>query len=104
MIRAIGTLMKLLSSFLIAAALSAQTYQPNWESIDRRPTPTWYTDAKFGIFIHWGVYAVPGWSSKGQYAEWYQNGLQGGDTARQKFHKAKFGNRTYYDLANDFKA
>ena len=82
----------------------AQIYQPNWESLDKRPVPTWFTDAKFGIFIHWGVYAVPGWSSKGQYAEWYQQGLQTGDTARQKFHKAKFGNRTYYDLANDFKA
>ncbi len=82
----------------------AQTYQPSWESLDKRPVPTWFTDAKFGIFIHWGVYAVPGWSKKGDYAEWYQQGLQGNDTARQKFHKAKFGNRTYYDLANDFKA
>jgi alpha-L-fucosidase len=82
----------------------AQTYQPNWESLDKRPTPAWFTDAKFGIFIHWGVYAVPGWSKTGDYAEWYQQGLQGNDTARQKFHKAKFGNRTYYDLANDFKA
>jgi alpha-L-fucosidase len=93
-----------LLAFFIAAKLSAQNYQPNWESLDKRPTPTWYTDAKFGIFIHWGVYSVPGWSSKGQYAEWYQQGLQGNDTARQNFHKAKFGNRSYYDLANDFKA
>ncbi len=84
--------------------LSAQTYQPNWESLDKRATPMWFKDAKFGIFIHWGVYAVPGWSTKGNYAEWYQQGLQTTDTARQKFHKAKFGNRTYYDLANDFKA
>ena len=64
----------------------AQTYQPTWESLDKRPVPQWFTDAKFGIFIHWGVYAVPGWSSKGQYAEWYQQGLQNNDTARQKFH------------------
>ncbi len=84
--------------------LSAQTYQPNWESLDKRPTPQWFKDSKFGIFIHWGVYSVPGWSTKGNYAEWYQQGLQTTDTARQKFHKAKFGNRTYYDLANDFKA
>lgn len=82
----------------------AQNYQPNWESLDKRPTPQWFKDSKFGIFIHWGVYAVPGWSTKGSYAEWYQQGLQTTDTARQKFHKAKFGNRTYYDLANDFKA
>ena len=69
----------------------AQMYQPNWQSLDSRPVPHWFTDAKFGIFIHWGVYAVPGWSSKGNYAEWYQQGLQTTDTARQRFHKAKFG-------------
>jgi len=81
-----------------------QTYQPNWQSLDSRPVTQWFKDAKFGIFIHWGVYSVPGWSTKGNYAEWYQQGLQTKDTARQKFHKAKFGDRTYYDLANDFKA
>jgi alpha-L-fucosidase len=89
---------------ILSLELPAQTYQPNWESLDKRPTPQWFKDSKFGIFIHWGVYAVPGWSPKGTYAEWYQQGLQTTDTARQKFHKAKFGNRTYYDLANDFKA
>ena len=91
---------------LLCLALHAQSqnYQPNWESLDKRPTPQWFKDSKFGIFIHWGVYAVPGWSTKGSYAEWYQQGLQTTDTTRQKFHKAKFGNRTYYDLANDFKA
>ncbi len=83
---------------------SGQPYQPNWESLDARPTPQWFKDAKFGVFIHWGVYAVPGWSTKGNYAEWYQNGLQTTDSARMKFHKAKFGDRSYYDLANDFKA
>jgi alpha-L-fucosidase len=89
---------------LLIKSSAAQTYQPNWESLDSRPIPQWFKDSKFGIFIHWGVYAVPGWSSKGNYAEWYQQGLQTSDTARQRFHKAKFGNRTYYDLANDFKA
>jgi alpha-L-fucosidase len=89
---------------LIVVLVFSQNYQPNWESLDKRPTPQWFKDSKFGIFIHWGVYAVPGWSTKGNYAEWYQQGLQTTDTARMKFHKAKFGNRTYYDLANDFKA
>ena len=82
----------------------AQTYQPTWESLDSRPVPQWFKDSKFGIFIHWGVYAVPGWCTKGNYAEWYQYGLQTNDSARMKFHKQKFGDRTYYDLANDFKA
>ena len=37
------------------------------------PIPQWYKDAKFGIFIHWGVYSVPSWGKKGTYAEWYWN-------------------------------
>ena len=84
--------------------LQAQTYQPNWTSLDARPTPQWFKDVKFGIFIHWGVYSVPGFSSKGQYAEWYQNGLNGNDTARQAYHKKKFGDLTYYQLADQYRA
>jgi alpha-L-fucosidase len=82
----------------------SQSYQPNWESLDSRPVPTWYKDAKFGIFIHWGVYSVPGWGPKGSYSEWYQYGLNTGDTARIAFHKKKFGNLSYYQLAEQFKA
>lgn len=89
---------------LICFCMLAQNYQPNWSSLDERPTPQWFRDAKFGIFIHWGVYSVPGWSSKGQYAEWYQNGLNGNDTARKAFHKKKFGDLTYYQVADQFKA
>ena len=79
---------------LFTLQLAAQDYQPNWESLDKRPTPQWFKDSKFGIFIHWGVYSVPGWSTKGNYAEWYQQGLQTTDSARMNFHKANFGNRT----------
>ena len=84
--------------------IAAQTYTPDWNSLDKRPTPQWFQDAKFGIFIHWGVYAVPGWSSKGNYSEWYQQGLQTTDTARMHYHRKKFGDRSYYQLADDFKA
>jgi alpha-L-fucosidase len=84
--------------------LQAQSYQPTWQSLDRRPVPQWYKDAKFGIFIHWGVYSVPGFSKKGEYAEWYQHGLNSGDTARIKYQKEVFGDLTYYQLADRFKA
>ena len=97
---------KILLSVLLAVSIQtfSQNYQPNWESLDARPVPEWFRDAKFGIFIHWGVYAVPGWCTKGNYAEWYQYGLQTTDTARQRFHKEKFGNLSYYQLADQFKA
>jgi len=66
--------------------------------------PQWYKDAKFGIFIHWGVYSVPGFSKKGEYAEWYQHGLNSNDTARINYQKQVFGDLTYYQLADRFKA
>ena len=35
-------------------------YTPDWDSLDSRPLPGWYDDAKIGIFMHFGPYAVPG--------------------------------------------
>ncbi|MBQ6865055.1 MAG: alpha-L-fucosidase, partial [Clostridia bacterium] len=43
-------------------------YESNWKSLDSRPVPQWFQDAKFGIFIHWGLYSVPGYAKKGDYA------------------------------------
>ncbi len=92
--------------FLFCATFfaSAQSFTPTWQSLDARAVPQWYQDAKFGIFIHWGVYSVPAYCEKGSYAEWYQNGLNNGDSARLKYHQAKFGNKSYYQFADDFKA
>ena len=45
-------------------------YTPDWDSLDSRPLPTWYDDAKIGIFMHFGPYAVPGenyWSKEQHY-------------------------------------
>ena len=58
------------------SAIGQTRYLPNWESIDARPTPQWFTDAKFGVFICWGLYSVPAWTPKGKYAEWYQYWLR----------------------------
>lgn len=42
----------------------SETYKPDWNSLDKRPLPTWYDDAKIGIFIHWGVFSVPAFRSE----------------------------------------
>ena len=47
-----------------AAEPVAKRYEATWESIDSRPTPQWWSDAKFGIFIHWGVFSVPSFAPK----------------------------------------
>lgn len=37
-------------------------FKPTWESIKTHTVPKWYDDAKFGIFIHWGIYSVPAYA------------------------------------------
>ncbi|XP_027697184.1 tissue alpha-L-fucosidase-like [Vombatus ursinus] len=56
---------------LLAASASAR-YTPDWESLDSRPLPSWFDEAKFGLFVHWGVYSVPAWGS-----EWFWWSWQG---------------------------
>jgi len=75
-------------------------YKPNWESLDARPVPEWFSDARFGIFIHWGVYSVPSWAPKGKYAEWYwaqlRNDKPGGPW--RTFHNNTYGEDYPYEL------
>jgi alpha-L-fucosidase len=47
-------LVVVVSVFGVIVSLSTQRYQPTWKSLDSRPLPYWYDQAKFGIFIHWG--------------------------------------------------
>jgi alpha-L-fucosidase len=119
-------LLKALSAAPFAAApsfrLSAQQQmnaEAAWDAIDKRPIPQWYTDAKFGIFIHWGVYSVPAYAAVGvadenPYAEWYWNSLTEGKSAKGPtghgaltwaYHKKVYGdNFPYFDFAPMFKA
>jgi len=98
-------LKKFLFLFFLSSPCFAQ-YQPTWESLDKRPIPEWYQDAKFGIFIHWGVYAVPAWTPKGNYSEWYQYWLntKAYNGAVVDYHQKNFGDLTYYQLVDQFKA
>jgi alpha-L-fucosidase len=102
---------------LISLQVSGQQhYDTTWQSIDSRPIPAWFTDAKFGIFIHWGVYSVPAWGPVGneypvysKYAEWYwyrltKDSSKTGDAFRN-FHVKTYGpNFRYQDFVNSFRA
>lgn len=85
-------------------------YENNWESLNARPVPQWFGDAKFGIFIHWGLYSVPAFAPKGNYAEWYWHAItcpQPNDVQQQfrAFHKKMYGeNFRYEDFVSLFKA
>ncbi len=80
-------------------------YENNWQSLNSRPVPEWFGDAKFGIFIHFGLYSVPAFTAEGQYAEWYMIHLQDeGQKAVRDFHKRTYGeNFKYEDFVSGFK-
>ena len=65
---------------------SPAKYQPDWDSLRQYSVPQWYLDAKFGIFIHWGVYAVPGYSS-----EWYPREMYLRRNEVFEYHRAHYG-------------
>ena len=104
-------------ALLCTACAGAQTYQANWESLDRRSTPAWFSDAKFGIFIHWGVYSVPAYApvipGKLAYAEWYWHAMTEGqkplagalEAGTWEMHKKLYGaDYPYADFAAQFRA
>ena len=47
-------------SILVVTSKNEAKYTPNWNSLDSRPLPSWFDEAKIGIFMVWGPYSVPG--------------------------------------------
>lgn len=60
----IGTSQEIINSYV------GEKYEPTWDSLDTRPLPNWYDEAKVGIFIHWGVYSVPTMGSEWFWKYW----------------------------------
>ncbi len=90
-----------------SAAVPAQDLDPSWESRNARATPGWFADAKFGIFIHWGVYSVPSFCDTSTYSEWYQHWLDTNahDGLERRFHAANYGEDfEYREFAPLFRA
>jgi alpha-L-fucosidase len=94
-----------------------------WESLEERGVPAWYDDAKLGIIIHWGPYAVPAWAplsgelprivaengwehwfANNPYAEWYANSMLIPGSPTHDHHRARYGRLARYDsFARDFR-
>ena len=93
------------------ATFGIAPYEPTFESTYAHESPPWFSNGKFGIFIHWGVYSVPGWGNSGpneNYAEWYWWDMnQGPFTAVDTFdyHLRTYGRDAVYDdFINNFTA
>ena len=78
-------------------------YRPEWESLVKYQQPQWYKDAKFGIFIHWGVYAVPAAEN-----EWYPRNMYRPKEGAYKHFRDQYAkgddSKGYKDLIPQFKA
>jgi alpha-L-fucosidase len=78
------------------------SYKDTWESLSRYPEPSWYKKAKFGIFIHWGVYSVPAFGN-----EWYPRKMYIQGSKEYDHHIKTYGNPKdfgYADFVPQFKA
>lgn len=102
------------------SSASPLRYRPDWKSLKQHVMPKWYEDAKLGIFIHYGLYSVPGWaptltlSKRGEidwgqfkpdssrwfannpYAEWYMNTMKIKGSPTWKHHVTTYGEKFDY--------
>ena len=77
-------------------------FTSTWESLKAYHIPSWYEDAKFGIFIHWGIYSVPAFGN-----EWYPRNMYQKDTLEYKHHLETYGEQSkfgYKDFIPQFTA
>jgi len=86
----------------VESVIQKDFFKDDWESLKGYQPPDWYRDAKFGIFIHWGLYSVPGYAN-----EWYSRNMYQQDDDAFKHHVATYGPQTkfgYKDFIPRFKA
>ena len=77
-------------------------FKPDWASLQQHRTPQWFEDAKFGIFVHWGVYSVPSFGS-----EWYSRNMYIQGSKEFEHHVKTYGPQKefgYKDFIPMFKA
>ena len=68
----------------LSTPLPPGPFQPTWDSLRANyRVPAWFNDAKFGLFLHWGLYAVPAYHN-----EWYEKHLY---AQYRTWHLAHFG-------------
>src|SRR5687768_4627682 len=71
-----------------SSSTAAGEFAPTWESLQQYTIPEWYEDAKFGIFIHWGVYAEPAFDN-----EWYPRNMYLKGSKAYEHHRQQHGDQ-----------
>ena len=87
---------------LINSVIEKGKYKADWHSLSHHKVPQWFTRDKLGIFIHWGVYSVPGFGN-----EWYSRSMYDKNVREFEHHRKTYGNQNvfgYKDFIPMFKA
>ncbi|HEY3247834.1 MAG TPA: alpha-L-fucosidase [bacterium] len=97
------------------------TYEATVESVRAHLLPSWYDDAKFGIFIHWSLFSVPAWAPTTHtildvgagttpmwnmpYVEFYSNWMNVPGSPTWAYHRQTYGaNYAYENFVPQFNA
>lgn len=98
------------------------SFKPTRKSLAQHKVPTWYEDAKIGIFVHWSLFSVPAFAPQSNqnmmeltktdyakamklspYAEWYLNSIRINDSPAADYHNEKYGKEfSYFDFQKEF--
>ena len=94
-------------------AVAPARYEATKESLSKHPLPAWFKDAKFGIFVHWGLYSIPAYAgttrdfqevvaedyenamANSPWSDDYENSMRIPGSPTQKFHREKYGSMPY---------
>jgi len=95
-------------------------FEPTLTSLNTHAVPQWYEDAKFGIFIHWGLFSIPAFAARSgsisdafrnnydiavaqtPYCEWYWNAIKVAESDSAKFHAEVYKNAPYENFRAPF--
>ena len=87
----------------VKAGVANGPFKADWDDLRAKyRTPDWFRDAKFGIFIHWGVYSVPAFAN-----EWYSRNMYVPGNAAYEHHVKTYGPQSkfgYKDFIPQFRA
>lgn len=86
-----GLAMAALPRTSLLARSAAGPYEPTWDSLSRYQVPEWYDDAKFGIFLHWGIYSVPAHAN-----EWYPRNMYRKESPVFAWHREHWGPQSMF--------
>lgn len=70
-------------------------FKPTWNSLEGYRAPRWFRNAKFGIFIHWGVFSVPAFQN-----EWYSRNMYVKGSLAYEYQRAVYGPQSGFGYKN----